>query len=344
MAACGDTARPASPLPPPVPDAAGPGEGALRIVLADGVSVGSVVTRFAAATGCRVDLVSGGRGPDLVADAPFAGADVYAVPGEDLLALVSRGAAQPVTTAAIPGYPAVISPLRTGEVARRDAFVYGVPFVWGPDELLYEAADFAEPPVSWSVLYDPARSGQVAMRDSPMTLATAAVVLGADDPFGLSAEDLAAAAALSQRQRPAVRVYWRTPADLALLFANKQVQLAAGTGAQARSLAGSGVQGVVPDGVTTAWSDWWVLASSAPHPRCAYKWFAYTLSPAAQVDLAEAGGGSPASAAACALLGTVECAAGHDQDGTFLARMRFGRTPDAPTGLTDWQNAWARSR
>jgi putative spermidine/putrescine transport system substrate-binding protein len=341
-AACGNGVHHLAAAGPISPDVAAAGEGALKIEVADGVSLGSVADEFTQATGCQVVTQAAGQGSDLVANAPIPGADIYAVSGEDLLALVSRGAAEPVVTDAVTGYQAVIDPLRNGDVARRNSLLFGVPFVWGPDQIYYAPTGSTGAPSSWAALYDPAAGDQVAMRDSPFSLATAAVVLGADDPYALSAEDLDAAASLAARQRRAIRAYWRTPDDLALLFATHQVSLAAGTGSG--SHVPIGAEAVVPSGVTTAWSDWWVLASSPPHPRCAYKWLAYTLSPAPQVALAEAAGGAPASQAACTLMVDAACAATHDTDSAFLSRMRFARTPEAPTSLADWQDAWARSR
>jgi putative spermidine/putrescine transport system substrate-binding protein len=308
------------------------------------MSIGSVAARFQAATGCRVETESAGSGTELVDAAPISGADIYAISGEDLLALVSRGVADAVATNAVPGYSSVIGPLRNGDIASRGSLTYGVPFTWGPDEIFYNTADFTAPPASWATLYDPAHGDAVAMRDSPFTLATAALVLGSADPYALSPEDLAAAAGLAERQSAFVRAYWRAPDDLALLFADGQVSLAAGTGSEARVPIGAGIAGAVPDGVSTAWSDWWVLAASAQHPRCAYKWLAYTLSPDVQVALADVNGGSPASTDACALMTSEACSATHVQDDAFLSRMRFAHTPVAPTTLADWQVAWAQSR
>jgi putative spermidine/putrescine transport system substrate-binding protein len=341
-AACGDTGRHAALAGPVAPDVAAAGEGTLRVELADGISLGAVADAFTAATGCRVVSESAGQGADLVANAPIAGADVYALSGEDLLALVSRGATSPVVTDAVPGYSSIIAPLRDGDVARRNNLIFGVPFTWGPDQIYFAPGSGGGASSSWADLYDPALAGSVAMRDSPFTLAMAALVLGADDPFALTREDLDAAAALTARERRSLRAYWRQPDDLALLFANHEVSLAAGTGPTARLPIGA--DAVVPLGVGTAWSDWWAVASSPAHPRCAYKWLAYTLSPAPQITLAEQNAGAPVSQDACPLMAAAACAATHDTDKPFLARMRFARTPDGPTSLADWQDAWARSR
>jgi len=337
-AACGDDKPAAAPAAPAV-DAAAPGEGALRVLAADGMDIASVVPAFEAATGCKVTVEPQGSSADVVRRASATDVDVFAVSGDAVLSLAVAGAAAPLPGGADDDVvPAV---RRAGE---RDGDRFGVPFAWGPEYLLATRRAFPVPPTSYDALYDPAYAGRIAVPDDPLQLAVAAVVLDARDPYALDARDLDAAAELVRRQRPLVREYWSDPADLAALFADGRIVLGQARGKVAADLASVGVSATVPAGPALAWSSWFVIANAAPHPRCAAKWRNYTLGPSTQIALARAAGGAPAVRAACAIEGSAICAADRLDDQAFLSSLRVARTPLEPTGIAAWEQAWSAAR
>lgn len=337
-AACGDETPAAAPTVPAV-DAAAPGEGALRILAADGTSLGDVAGGFEAATGCRVTVEPQGTSAEIVRRATATDVDVFAVSGDAVLSLAVAGAAVPVPRGADDDVVAAVR--RAGE---RDGMRFGVPFAWGPEYLLAGRSSFPEPPASYDALFDPAYAGRIAVPDDPLQIALAAVVLGTRDPYALDARDLDAAAELIRRQRPLVREYWSDPADLGGLFADGRVVLGQARGKVASDLAARGVSATVPAGPVLAWSSWFVIAAAAPHPRCAAKWRNYVLAPNVQIPLARAASGAPAVQAACALEGTVSCAADRLDDQAFLDSLRVARTPLQPTGISAWEQAWSAAR
>ncbi len=334
VAACGDASGP--PPPPPV-DAGAPGEGALRVLLADGLTLGSTVAPFERATGCEVDAVRAGTSADIVRAAPARDTDIYAVSGEAVLALVAAGAAEPIARGRDDAVPAALR--RAGDVG---GVRFGVPFAWGPELLLTAVADPG--PTTWTALYAPEQRGRIAVPDDPFQVALAAHVLGTEDPYALGAADLTAAAELIRRQRPLVREYWRDPSDLVALFDAGRVTVAQGRGQMARRLAPLGVAAIVPDGPLLAWSTWFVAAADAPHPRCAAKWLNHALSAPVQISLAGALSAAPAVLTACPLLGAEACAAARLDDEAVLERMIVARTPRAPTGIGAWEQVWSAAR
>ena len=337
-AACGDD-KPASPPSTPPVDTAAPGEGALHVLAADGLSLADVVPDFEAATGCRVTLEPRGSSADIVRRASATDGDVFAVSGDAVLSLAVAGAAAPVPTGA--DGDVVEAVRRAGE---RDGVRYGVPFAWGPEYLLATRRAFPVPPASYDALFDPAYAGRIAVPDDPLQIALAAVVLGARDPYALDARGLDAAGELVRRQRPLVREYWSDPADLAGLFADGRIVLGQARGKVATDLAAVGVWATVPTGAALAWSSWFVVAASAPHPRCAAKWRNYGLAPTVQISLARAASGAPAVRTACAIEGPVSCSADRLDDQAFLGSLRVARTPLEPTGIAAWEQAWSAAR
>jgi putative spermidine/putrescine transport system substrate-binding protein len=337
-AACGDDG-PATTATAPTVDAAAPGEGALQIVAADGLAVEDVVPAFETATGCRVTVDERGTSAEVARAAPDATTDVFALSGDTVLSLAVAGVAAPVPK----GLDDDVIPAvrRAGE---RDGRRYGVPFAWGPELLLSARRAFPVPPDSFDSLYDPAYAGRIAVPDDPFQIALAALVLGAGDPYALSAADLDAAGQLVQRQRPLVREYWTDPSDLAGLFADGRIVLGQARGRVAASLAALGVDATLPPGPALGWSDWFVVSNRAPHPRCAAKWRNYALSPSVQIALAHAATGSPAVRSACDIEGPAACSSDRLDDGALLGTLHVARTPLEPTGIGAWEQTWGAAR
>lgn len=338
-AACGDDG-PARTSTVPVVDPAAAGEGALKIVTADGIGLAGVAPDFEEATGCVVTVVPSGSSAEVVRTATSSDADVFALSGDTVLALAVADAAAPTPRGADDDVlPAV---RRAGEL---DGVRYGIPFVWGPEYLLSSRSAFPTPPSSFDALFDPAYVGKIAVPDDPLQIALAALVLGASDPYALTASELDAAEELLRRQRPLVREYWSDPTDLAALFADGRVVLGQARGAVAQSLAAAGTAAAtVPAGPALGWSRWMVVSSAAPHPTCAAKWRNYVSSPDVQIALARAAHGAPAVRTACAVEGAVRCATDRLEDDAFLGSLHVARTPLEPTGIGAWEQSWGAAR
>ena len=195
------------------------------------------------------------------------------------------------------------------------------------------------PPKSLRVLWEPARSAVVALPDDPLTLATAALSVGVDDPFSLAASDLASADELLRLAPPGFR--WRSNAGLEQLFRAGEVQLAIGSPRVAIALGGRPqVSATVPSEGAVGLVRALALPARAPHPVCAYRFLSYVLEPRAQAAVAIATGLTPAVRVACGPLGRRRCASLHAKD-QWGAGIRFAHRPVSPAApWTRWAADW----
>jgi putative spermidine/putrescine transport system substrate-binding protein len=380
-AACSDDGGDVEPLQPvQVLDDIGDGEGNLSLLaLAGYVEDGSSdpefdwVTPFQEATGCDVEVRYVDSGQEIVTllerdDAPYDGASV---PGDAAGELISSRIVAAVDPALFPSWDQVLPPLRE-ENARHyvvDGTVYGVPALYGPNLLVFDRERVDPEPRSWGVVYEPDTpyAGRIAMLDSPMTIADAALYLaahrpdlGIEDPFALSPAQLDAAVALLRDQQPRVRLYWSLFTDAVDAFRERDVLV--GTGwpivLSLLELGQRSVGAVVPAEGITGWADTWMIAAEAPHPNCMLMWMRWSLEPRVQAETALWYGGAPSNGRACGfirsrlrdfadLADTLRF--GRCGDEQFLASLALWRMPTVEcgddrgrscTGLPAWRTRW----
>src|SRR5207253_10698614 len=111
--------------------------------------------------------------------------------------------------------------------------VYGVPFMWGPNPLLYDTTVFSKPPDSWAVFWDPQYKGKVSVWDDLSSVYMAAQILGYDKPdpaklYNLTDEQHAAVKEKLLELKPNIRKICSTGGELTNLFENHEIVLAMG--------------------------------------------------------------------------------------------------------------------
>jgi len=97
-----------------------------------------------------------GSSDELVAKLRGGSAANYDVisPSSDVAASIARtGLAAPLNLSKLPAYSQLSAKLRDLPLVKANGQVYGVPFMWGPDPLLYDTTAFAQPPDSWTVFW-----------------------------------------------------------------------------------------------------------------------------------------------------------------------------------------------
>ncbi|MEV4458804.1 extracellular solute-binding protein [Microbispora sp. NPDC049633] len=305
---------PSSAGPTPTPAASlGPGEGTLSVVAIDGYAEwGGVdpkvkwVGTFEKETGCKVSLrYYDPRQEEKPGDFPPSSFDVISATPEVGGRLMNEGRAAPLNTALLQGYDKIPKRLRTLPSVTRDERVYGVPYVWATNEVLYDARKVS-PDGPESLFED---KGPVLLRDRPLALADAALVLkarggdaGADikDPFDLTDDQLDAAAGLVTSDEDGRRVFWRDPVEVVQAFATGSARLAQGTPYHLDVLRrGHKPVRALTDRPVTGWADAWMMSAQAAHPSCAYKWLDFTMSADVQRKVSVWTGLAPANPAAC---------------------------------------------
>jgi putative spermidine/putrescine transport system substrate-binding protein len=350
----------------------GPGEGSLSLVtwpgyVEDGSSDPQVdwVSPFEERTGCKVELkvISSPRDMyELMID-PQRRYDGVIAPPEVSGRLIANGQATPVNTNLLDGYKRLQSRLRA-LFKHRDK-VYGVPYTWSSNMLMYDPKAVGPAPSGWASVFDPAEAkrhgGRLIMRDSPLTLAEAALYLKAkrkkldiDDPYALTREQLDAAAEVVRAQREYVESYWRQPAEPVSAFAEGRAVLGGVSTYQLDVLtrAGRSVAGVLPREGVTARADAWLIGARAQHPNCMYQWLTWSISPEVQHQVAEWAGLAPANPEACAgdRLKPAFCSAYRVTDAGYLKKAIFAQVSTKEcdgvrcASYLAWSSAWQRAR
>lgn len=348
----------------------GPGEGTLNLVTWPGYVENGAndprvdwVTPFEQRTKCKVAIKQAASAQEMVdlMSNPGRRYDGVSAPPEAAGRLIEGGHIAPLNPDLIDGYKRLEPRLRT--LLKHDGKVFGVPFVWGSDLLMYDQRAVQPPPSGWSAVFDPAEArrygGRIIMRDTPLTLAEAALYLKSrrksldiTDPYALTRDQLDAAAKAVRAQRPHVKSYWRQPADAVSAFAGGEAVLGEVWPYQldVLSRAGHPVAGVVPREGATGWAGSWMIGSRVENPNCMYQWLKWTASPDVQQQVAEWAGVAPANPEACVgdRLKSTFCAAYHVGDRAYLNKVIFARTPAKDCGggrrdctdYAEWARAW----
>src|ERR1700751_5707096 len=157
----------------------------LSLLVWEGYADPSFVHDFEVSHHCRIVASYMGSSDELVAKLRGGSASSYDVisPSSDVAASIVRaGLAAPLDLSKIPSYNELSSRLRDSPLVKSKGQTYGVPFVWGPNPLLYDTTAFSEPPDSWSVLWNPKYKGKISLWDELSSVYMAAQVLGYDKP------------------------------------------------------------------------------------------------------------------------------------------------------------------
>ncbi|RAY12508.1 ABC transporter substrate-binding protein [Actinomadura craniellae] len=354
--------------------AIGASEGTLNLVALPGyVENGSSdprvdwVTPFEERTKCKVTVRTAPTVEDLVdmMTDPGRRYDGATVPPEAAGRLIDGKHVAPVNPDLVGGYKDLEPRLRS--LLRRDDTVYGVPFAWGVNLLVYDPKVVQPAPTSWAAVFDPAQAGRygrrLIVRDTPLTLGDAALYLKSrnkklkiDDPFALTPDQLAAAGQVLARQRPHVQSHWQDPADAVSALAGGAAVLGQGWPYHVDVLgrAGRSVAAATPKEGVTGWQDAWMVGARAQHPSCMYQWLKWTSSPDVQQQVAEWTGVAPANPEACARdrLRAEFCNAYHVGDRSYIGKVVFARTPardcgedggSGCAGYAEWTQAWRKA-
>src|SRR6202049_2178603 len=129
---------------------------ALNLLVWEGYADPSFVKAFEEQHHCKVSASYMGSSDELVAKLRGGSAGNYDVisPSSDVAtSMASAGLTAPLDLSKIPGYAQLSPQLTSLPLVRLNGQVYGVPFMWGPDPLIYVTTVFAQPPDSWNVLW-----------------------------------------------------------------------------------------------------------------------------------------------------------------------------------------------
>jgi len=336
--------------------AIGEPEGALAIVAWPGyIERGETdakfdwVTKFEEATGCKVEVKTANTSDEMVALMNEGGFDLVTASGDSSLRLVAGGRVQPVNVDLVPSWSTVDDRLKDAPWHTVDGVHYGVPYMWGPNVLMYNTEVFKEPPTSWNVVFEEqtlpdgqSNKGRVQAYDGPIHIADAAQYLmahkpelGIESPYALTQEQYDAALDLLRQQRQLVGRYWHDAFIQIDDFKNEGVVASASWPFQVNLLKAENqpVGSTIPEEGATGWADTTMMHVDAEHPNCAYLWMEHTLSSNLQSDLSVWFGANPSVPAACTDGRGMQTAEGCTTNGMDdFERIRFWTTPVSACG------------
>ncbi len=191
----------------------------LNLLVWQGYAEPSFVQAFEQSHNCKISASYMGTSDELVAKLRGGSAANYDVisPSSDVAAMIVRsGLAEPLDLSKFSEYSKLSAKLRDSSLVKSNGKTYGVPFMWGPNPLLYDTTAFPAPPDSWTVLWDPKLKGKVSLWDELSSIYMAAQILGYDKPdpshiYNLSDDELQAAKekiARDKAEHPQVLERW----------------------------------------------------------------------------------------------------------------------------------------
>jgi putative spermidine/putrescine transport system substrate-binding protein len=230
------------------------------------------------------------------------GYDLVTASGDASLRLIMGKRVQPINTALIANWKTLDPRVEKGAWFNVGGKVYGTPYQWGPNLLMYNTKTFPTPPDSWSVVFvkqnlpdGKTNQGRVQAYDGPIYIADAALFvkatqpqLGITDPYQLTEAQYQAVLKVLRDQHALIHRYWHDTTVQMSDFKNEGVVASSAWPYQANGLKAEGqpIATVFPKEGVTGWADTTMLHSEAKHPVCAYKWMNWSLTPKVQGDVA----------------------------------------------------------
>ncbi len=375
-------------------DAIGEGEGALELIAwhgytEDGTTEGfesiDWVTPFEEESGCDINVTYADSSDEMVTLMRQGEGAVYdgvSASGDASNRLIVGGDVGAVDPTLFPEMANVIAPLNPDGGTNTDHYIvdgstYGVPYMYGPNFLMYNTEVVTPAPTSWDITFeaDSPYAGSLTAYDSPIFIADAAMYLmatnpdlGITDPYELDRTQFDAAVDLLKQQAPMIGSYWALYTDEIDGFVNGS--MVAGTAWPVNftyAEVDAPVDAVEPAEGMTGWADTWMISANAPHPNCMLMWMDYTLRPDVQAVVAEFYGAAGSNENSCDELRTLMVeyyGEGADAavdtlkqsncgDAEFLDSLFLWKTPQVNCGddrgevcidYSEWTQAWTEIR
>jgi spermidine/putrescine-binding protein len=309
-------------------------EESLSLLVWEGYSDESAVSAFEESHHCKVKASYMGSSDELVAKLRGGSASNYDVisPSSDVASSIARtGLAAPLDLSKLPSYSQLSARLRDLALVKANGQIYGVPFMWGPNPLLYDTTVFAQPPDSWAIFWDPKYKGKISVWDDLSTVYMAAQILGYDKPdpshlYNLTDDELAAVKKKLIELKPNVRKMWSTGGELTNLFQNHEIVLAMGWPLNTNDLRKLSfpIGETIPKENTTGWIDHLMITAASGNKELAHAFLEYMTEAKTQKLVADRTHYTPANPGAAQLLTAEEIKGLHlDNPDAYMQRIYF---------------------
>jgi putative spermidine/putrescine transport system substrate-binding protein len=374
-------------------DSIGDGEGQLKLIAwhgytEDGTTEGyeeyDWITPFEDETGCEVEVTYADSSDEMVQLMRQGGGSEYdgvSASGDASNRLIAGGDVGAVDPSLFPEMENVIAPINPDGGTNIDHYVvdgnvFGTPYMYGPNFLMYNTEEVSPAPTSWDVTFetDSPYAGKVTAYDSPIFIADAAMYLmahqpdlGITDPYELTQEQFDAAVELLKQQKAElISAYWALYTDEIDGFVDGSmvvgtawpVNLTYTKGPDAANTAA-----VIPSEGVTGWADTWMISANAPNPNCMLKWMDHTLQPDVQAEIGIFYGAAGSNVDSCQIIADTLGEGGADLvdsveysfcgNEEFLDSIYLWKTPQVACGddrgdecidYSQWTQAWTEIR
>jgi spermidine/putrescine-binding protein len=277
----------------------------LNLLVWEGYADPSFVHAFEEHNRCKVSASYMGSSDELVAKLRGGSAGNYDVisPSSDVATSISSaGLALPLDLSKLPAYSQLSPQLTSLPLVRTNGQVYGVPFMWGPNPMIYDTTAFSKPPDSWNLFWDAKYRGKISVWDDLSTVYMAAQILGFDKPdptqiYNLNDEQLEAVKKKLLELKPNIRKMWSTGGELTNLFQNHEVVAAMGWPLMTNQLRKINfpVGEIIPKENTTGWIDHLMITAASGNKDLAYKFLQYMIDAQTQKQVTDVTGYTPAN-------------------------------------------------
>ncbi|MBR1190587.1 ABC transporter substrate-binding protein [Bradyrhizobium sp. AUGA SZCCT0160] len=302
------------------------------------------VTKFEQASGCKVNVKTANTSDEMVALMNEGGFDLVTASGDASLRLVAGKRVQPINISLIKSWGTIDERLKKAPWHTVDGVHYGVPYMWGPNVLMYNTKVFKDPPKSWKVVFEEMalpdgkpNKGRVQAYDGPIHIADAALYLmthkpdlGIKSPYELNDAQYKASLELLRAQRKLVGRYWHDAFIQIDDFKNEGVVASGSWPFQVNLLKSQNqpVASSIPDEGVTGWADTTMMHVDSRNPNCSYMWMEHSLASNLQSDLSAWFGANPAVPAACTDGRGMQTKEGCSTNGfDNFSKVRFWTTP-----------------
>ena len=277
----------------------------LSLLVWEGYAAPLFVKAFEESHHCRITAAYMGTSDELVAKLRGGSASNYDVisPSSDVVtSIAAAGLAATLDLSKLPSYSQLSDRLRNAPLVRINGNVYGVPFVWGPNPLLYDTTFFKTPPDSWSVLWDSNLKGKISVWDDLSTICMAAQVLGYDEPdpghlYDLTDQELENVKKKLIELKPNIRKVWATGGELTNLFENHEIVAGMGWPLMTNNLRKLNfpIGETIPRENTTGLIDHLMITSASENKELATQFLEYMIEAKTQKLVSDVTGYEPAN-------------------------------------------------
>ena len=315
----------------------------LNLLVWEGYADPAYVKAFEEQNHCKVSASYMGSSDELVAKLRGGSAGTYDVisPSSDVATMIATsGLAAPLDLGKLPSYSQLSPQLTSLPLVRVKGDVFGVPFMWGPDPMIYDTTMFAQAPDSWNVMWDPKLQQKISVWDDLSTVYMAAQVLGYDKPdpghlYNLSDDELNAVKKKLIELKPNIRKIWSTGGELTNLFQNHEIVIAMGWPLNTVELKKKNfpVGETIPKENTTGWIDHLMITAGSENRELAYKFLEYMIEAKTQKSVTDITHYTPANPHAAQYMTPEEVTGLHlDDVDNYQKRLYF------------WQNVPRRAK